>query len=111
MGRGRIVIGSPLQPVQRLHQRLRRGVGIELNDAQQHGKKPHDRALPGRQFRVEHIVRWPHQATDILQGLSQFVMPDRRVDALTQFDLGQIGIEQHPARVGQRRSSLIQILQ
>ena len=59
-GSGRIVIGSPLQPVQRLYQWLRRGVGIELDDTQQRRKKSHHRVFPGHQFRVEHIVRWSH---------------------------------------------------
>ena len=38
-------------------------------------------------------------------------MSNRRVDALAQFDVRQIGIEQHPARIGQSGGSLIQILQ
>jgi hypothetical protein len=78
---------------------------------QQQGQKSCHGVLPGYQFRVEHIVRWSHQAADIDQGLGQFVVSDRRVDALTQFAVRQVGIEQHPARIGQRRGGLIQILQ
>ena len=38
-------------------------------------------------------------------------MPNRRIHALAQLAVWQIGVKQHPARVGQRGGGLIQILQ
>jgi hypothetical protein len=81
-GRGRIMVGLLMQPLQRLRQRLRGRIGVEADDAQQRRQEARDGGLAGLQFRVEHIVGRAHQAANFIERLGQFVAADGGIDTL-----------------------------
>ncbi|CCF70621.1 hypothetical protein XAPC_4358 [Xanthomonas citri pv. punicae str. LMG 859] len=81
-GRGRIMVGLLMQPLQRLRQRLRGWIGVEADDAQQCRQEARDGGLPGFQFGVEHIVGRAHQAANFVERLGQFIAADGGIDTL-----------------------------